>query len=43
MESVKVLDEILELDFDTVIPRHGALLTKERVRADRYKRGPLSE
>ena len=37
VEWVKVLDAILELDFDTVIPGHGPLLTKERVRSDRQK------
>jgi len=34
VEWVKVLDEVLKLDFDVVIPGHGALLTKERVRTD---------
>jgi glyoxylase-like metal-dependent hydrolase (beta-lactamase superfamily II) len=37
VEWVKVLDQILELDFDVVIPGHGKLLTKERVRSDRDK------
>jgi glyoxylase-like metal-dependent hydrolase (beta-lactamase superfamily II) len=37
VEWVKVLDEILKLDFDTVIPGHGPLLTKERIRSDRDK------
>lgn len=37
IEWVKVLDEILKLDFDVVIPGHGTLLTKERVRTDRQK------
>jgi len=37
VEWVKVLDEVLKLDFDVVIPGHGALLTKERVRSDRDK------
>jgi cyclase len=37
VEWVKVLDEILELDFDTVIPGHGPILTKEHVRSDRQK------
>ena len=37
VEWVKVLDEILKLDFDVVIPGHGKLLTKERVRSDREK------
>ena len=37
VEWVKVLDEVLRLDFDTVIPGHGPLLTKQRVRADRDK------
>jgi glyoxylase-like metal-dependent hydrolase (beta-lactamase superfamily II) len=37
IEWVKVLDEILKLDFDVVIPGHGKLLTKDRVRSDRQK------
>jgi glyoxylase-like metal-dependent hydrolase (beta-lactamase superfamily II) len=37
VEWVKVLDEILKLDFDTVIPGHGKLLTKEQIRSDRQK------
>jgi glyoxylase-like metal-dependent hydrolase (beta-lactamase superfamily II) len=37
VEWVKVLDEILKLDFDIVIPGHGKLLTKENVRTDRQK------
>jgi cyclase len=37
VEWVKVLDEILKLDFDTVIPGHGKLLTKEHIRSDRQK------
>jgi glyoxylase-like metal-dependent hydrolase (beta-lactamase superfamily II) len=37
VEWVSVLDKILELDFDTVIPGHGPLLTKERIRSDRQK------
>ena len=37
VEWVKVLDEILKLDFDTVIPGHGKLLTKDRIRSDRQK------
>jgi cyclase len=37
VEWVKVLDKILELDFDTVIPGHGPLLTKEHIRSDRQK------
>jgi len=34
VEWVTVLDRLLELDFDVVIPGHGALLTKERVPID---------
>lgn len=30
-------EAILKLDFDTVIPGHGPLLTKEHVRSDRDK------
>jgi cyclase len=37
IEWVKVLDQILKLDFDTVIPGHGKLLTKDRIRSDRDK------
>jgi cyclase len=37
VEWVKVLDEILKLDFDVVIPGHGKLLTKENIRSDRQK------
>ena len=37
IEWVTVLDKILALDFDVVIPGHGALLTKERIRSDRQK------
>jgi len=37
VEWVKVLDAILKLDFDVVIPGHGKLLTKERIREDRQK------
>jgi len=37
VEWVKVLDEILKLDFDIVIPGHGALLNKDRIRSDRQK------
>ena len=37
VEWVKVLDEILKLDFDVVIPGHGPLLTKDHVRSDRRK------
>ena len=37
VEWVRVLDRVLELDFDTVIPGHGKLLTKENIRSDRQK------
>ena len=37
VEWVKVLDEILKLDFDIVIPGHGPLLNKDRIRSDRQK------
>lgn len=37
VEWVKTLDEILKLDFDTVIFGHGPLLTKDRIRTDRDK------
>jgi cyclase len=37
VEWVQVLDKILALDFDTVIPGHGPLLTKAHIRSDRQK------
>jgi cyclase len=37
VEWVKVLDAILKLDFDVVIPGHGKLLTKDRIREDQKK------
>ena len=37
VEWVSVLDKILALDFDVVIPGHGPLLTRERIRSDRDK------
>lgn len=37
VEWVAVLDKILALDFDTVIPGHGKLLDKARIRSDRQK------
>lgn len=43
VEWVKVLDRVLELDFDTVIPGHGKLLTKEQIRADRQKLVTLNQ
>ena len=43
IEWVSVLDKLLALDFDVVIPGHGALLTKERVRSDRQKLVTMNE
>jgi cyclase len=43
VEWVRVLDEVLKLDFDTVIPGHGPLLTKERVRTDRDKLARMNQ
>jgi glyoxylase-like metal-dependent hydrolase (beta-lactamase superfamily II) len=43
VEWVTLLDRLLELDFDVVIPGHGALLTKERVRSDRQKLITMNE
>jgi glyoxylase-like metal-dependent hydrolase (beta-lactamase superfamily II) len=43
VEWVTVLDRLLGLDFDVVIPGHGALLTKERVRSDRQKLAAMNE
>lgn len=37
VEFVRTLDRLLELDFDTVIPGHGRLLTKDDVRAYKPK------
>jgi glyoxylase-like metal-dependent hydrolase (beta-lactamase superfamily II) len=37
VEWVSVLDKILALEFDVVIPGHGPLLTRERIRSDRQK------
>jgi len=37
VEWVAVLDKILQLDFDIVIPGHGKLLDKARIRSDRQK------
>jgi glyoxylase-like metal-dependent hydrolase (beta-lactamase superfamily II) len=37
VEWVGVLDQVLKLDFDTAIPGHGKLLTKEHIRSDRDK------
>ena len=37
VEWVSVLDKILQLDFDVVIPGHGPLLTRERIQSDRKK------
>jgi glyoxylase-like metal-dependent hydrolase (beta-lactamase superfamily II) len=37
VEWVRVLDKLLELDFDVVIPGHGKLLTKDNIRSDRQK------
>jgi cyclase len=43
VEWVKVLDEILKLDFDIVIPGHGKLLDKERIRSDRQKLATMNQ
>ena len=43
IEWVTVLDKILELDFDIVIPGHGKLMTKEQVRTDRQKLSMMNE
>ena len=37
VEWVKVLDDVLKLDFDVVIPGHGRLLTRDNIRSDREK------
>jgi len=43
VEWVSVLDKILALDFDTVIPGHGPLMTKEQIRRDRQKLLTMNE
>jgi glyoxylase-like metal-dependent hydrolase (beta-lactamase superfamily II) len=43
IEWVAVLDKLLALDFDVLIPGHGAMLTKDRVRSDRQKLVTMSE
>jgi len=43
VEWVRALDEILKLDFDVVIPGHGKLLTKDRIREDRRKLVAMNE
>ena len=43
VEWVSVLDKMLELDFDTVIPGHGPLMTKAQVKADRDKLARMNE
>ena len=42
-EWVATLDHLLELDFDTAIPGHGPILTKDQVRAFRSKMQTLNE
>jgi glyoxylase-like metal-dependent hydrolase (beta-lactamase superfamily II) len=43
VEWVSVLDKVLELDFDVVIPGHGPLMTKAQVKADRDKLARMNE
>jgi glyoxylase-like metal-dependent hydrolase (beta-lactamase superfamily II) len=43
VEWVSVLDKILALDFDTVIPGHGPLMTKEQIRRDRQKLATMNK
>ena len=42
-EWVATLDRMLKLDFDTAIPGHGPVLTKDQVRAFRNKMQTLNE
>jgi glyoxylase-like metal-dependent hydrolase (beta-lactamase superfamily II) len=42
-EWVATLDRMLELDFDTAIPGHGPMLTKDQVRSFRNKMQTLNE
>ncbi|NOT46093.1 MAG: MBL fold metallo-hydrolase [Acidobacteria bacterium] len=37
VEFVRTIDRLLEMDFDTVIPGHGRLMTKDDVRAYRVR------
>jgi glyoxylase-like metal-dependent hydrolase (beta-lactamase superfamily II) len=43
VEWVSVLDKILALDFDVVIPGHGPLLDKARIRSDRQKLATMNQ
>ena len=43
VEWVSVLDKVLELDFDVVIPGHGPLMTKAQVKTDRDKLVKMNE
>ncbi len=43
IEWLDTIDNILELDFDTVIPGHGGLMTKDDVREFRGKIEPLQQ
>jgi cyclase len=43
VEWVAVLDKVLQLDFDVVIPGHGKLLTKAQVKIDRDKLVKMNE
>jgi glyoxylase-like metal-dependent hydrolase (beta-lactamase superfamily II) len=42
-EWVATLDNVLKLDFDTAIPGHGPVLTKDQVRVFRNKMQTLNE
>ena len=42
-EWVATLDKMLAIDFDTAIPGHGPMLTKDQVRAFRNKMQTLNE
>ena len=43
LEWTATLDRVLELDFDTVIPGHGPILTKAEVRTFRDRMQTLGE
>jgi cyclase len=43
VEWVGVLDKILALDFDTVIPGHGPLLTRAHIQSDRQKLATMNQ
>jgi len=43
LEFVKTIDKLLEIDFDTMIPGHGRVMTKDDVRAYRVRFETMNE